>query len=343
MKQEPTMSVAKISAFISVFETFGISKEDALRSAAVDPNGLASPDCRIRSGEIERIMNKAVELSGDENIGLKQGEKLARGFSNLIGYILINCPNLEEAARKYCRYEKIVDETSLTEMVIEGDCASIDVTFPDPDLAGCKCLIDYKIAGTLSYAGILSGKTLLAREIHLTYEPPQIVTEYQHIFQCPVFFGRPANRIVFDRELLNRMVVEPNQDLLIFFESKARELLNAFQNRKTYTQKVMQRAIKGIKGEVPTIVSIARELAVSPRSLQLYLKREGTTYLELINEVRKNVAFDYLKDPTVPIDEIAYLLGFSETSAFHRAFKKWTRLTPREFRNNCKTGLPVSG
>lgn len=118
----------------------------------------------------------------------------------------------------------------------------------------------------------------------------------------------------------------------MFFEKFARETLNKLEKRESFMVKVSRIILEEMQGNIPSVKMVANKLAMSERSLQYYLKREGTSYIKLLNNIRKDLAASYLKDKSVSIDEIAYFIGFSETSAFHRAFKKWTGFTPCEFR-----------
>ncbi|MCX7708525.1 MAG: AraC family transcriptional regulator [Clostridia bacterium] len=334
MRKNLMMSVSKVSLFLANMDSYGITKEEVLRSASVDPILLQSPDNRCTSDEIDRIFKAAARLTQNENIGLLQGEKLAKSFSNILGYILINCGSLGEAAEKYNRYEKLVDETSISELSIKGNRASLRSTSVDQVLEGNRGLSDFKMAGMLLYTRILSGKRLILREAHFSHSKPQDLSEYQRVFNCPIFFEKPFNALVFDKELLKLPVIEPNRQLLVLFENIARELLDKIENNETYSRKVHTIILKEMKGEAPSVDMVAKTMAVSVRSLQGYLKREGTSYTKLINEARKDLALHYLKSKNASISEIAYVLGFSEISAFNRAFKKWTNRTPGEFRMN---------
>lgn len=332
MKNILTMSVTKISAFLNGFEAYGINKEEVLKSASIDPSILKSPDNRLASDEVNRLIQEAVRLTNNENIGLCQGELLSKGFSNILGYILMNCRTLGEAAEKYCKYEKIVDETSITNIKIEGSFAVLSNTTIDNTLANNRQFSDFKISGILSYIKLLTGKRIALNEVYFTHHKPKDISEYQRIFKCPVFFEKSVNALVFDYRLLNLPIIEPNKELLLLFERNARETLNTFESNGTYSKKVTSIILKEMKGDIPSIDTVAKRLAMSVRNLQIYLKREGASYTKLLNEIRKDMAVNYLKDKSVSIDETAYILGFSETSAFYRAFKKWTGFTPGEFR-----------
>lgn len=332
MKSVLTMSITKISEFLNAFEAHGINKEEALKSANINPSALESPDNRLSAAEVDRIMQGAVGLTNNENIGLCQGELLSKGFSSILGYILMNCGTLGEATEKYRQYEKIVDETSITDLKMEDGFVVLSTTTIDKMLAKNRQFSDFKIAGTLSYIKLLTGEWIVLKEVYFTHRKPKDTSEYQRIFQCPVFFEKSTNALVFDYESLNLPIIEPSKELLSLFEKNAQETLNAFESNETYTKKVTGIILKEMKGDIPSIHTVAQKLAMSVRNLQIYLKSEGASYIRLVNEIRRDMAVSYLKEKNVSIGEIAYILGFSETSAFHRAFKKWTGITPREFR-----------
>lgn len=327
-----TMSVTKISAFLSKIEYFGVDKTHILNSAVIESHFFNSPDNRLTSGEVTRIFLAATKLTKNENIGLHQGEGLSKGFSNILGYLLMNCSDLADAAQKYIKYERIVDETSVSDICLDGNTVILSIRNVDKELKGNRQMYDFKLAGMLSYMKILLGESIILKEVHFEHCKPQDISEYQRIFKCPVFFEKQMNALVFNKELLQLPIIEPNNELQILFERIARDTLEKLGKSETYKKKVLDIIIKEMNGEIPSINLVAKRLAMSIRSLQHNLKQEGTSYIKIANEVRKNIAINFLKEKDDSISEIAYFLGFSEASAFNRAFKKWTNLTPGEFR-----------
>lgn len=326
------LSTTKISAFLTNIEDFGVSRETVLKAAGIDLFLLSSPDNKLTSAEVNQIFQQSVRLTQNENIGLIQGERLAKGFSNILGYLLMNCGNLGEAAVKFVQYERIVDETSISEFLVQQNDALLKISTIDPFLESNRQLNDFKVAGMLSYTKILTGKPIILKEVHFHHEPPMNIKEYERIFNCPICFNQSANALIFDKKWLNLPVIEPNRELLAAFEQIARHSLAELEETETYQKKVFKTIVNQMKGEIPTIETVAKQLATSVRSLQNHLQKEGVSYTQLINKARKDIAIAYLKERTVSISEIAYLLGFSETSAFNRAFKKWTNTTPKEYR-----------
>lgn len=328
-----TMSVTKIRPFLKVFENKGISLEEALRGAGVNPLLIESPDNRITAADINRIIELALRITEDESIGLKLGARLNKGFSNILGYILMNCADLREGLQKYRKYEKVLDQTSVTSAITEGNLVILTMKIIDPFLAENRQYCDYKVAGTYSYLKLLTGEKIVLKEVWLTHSKPKDVSSYEEVFHCPVLFDKTELALVLDREILNLPVCEPNRELLTILEQRITEIFRMnYEDPTRYTNKVKKIILRDISRNAPTLDKVAKELAVSVRSLQMYLKSEGTTYTKLLNEIQEAMAIDYLADRKLSIDEIAYILGFTERSTFHKAFKKWTNFTPGEYR-----------
>ncbi|MHB8075484.1 AraC family transcriptional regulator [Desulfosporosinus fructosivorans] len=332
MRNESSISVTKMSTVFNFFEVNGIKREKALETIGISPSILESPDNRLTADEVYKILQEAMRLANNESIGLYLGELLSKGFSNILGYVLMNCRTLGDASEKYCRYEKIVDETSITDVRIEGSFAIVSITTIDRILLNNRQFSDYKISGLLSYIKMLTGKSINLNEVHFTHRKPKDISEYKRIFQCPVYFEKQVSALVFDNLLLNLPIIEPNNNLLDLFEKKAQETIELYDGDETYSKKVTRIILKEMNRDMPSIKVVARKLAISVRSLQTYLNKEQTSFTKISNDIRKDIALQCLNDNNASIDEIAYIIGFSEASAFHRAFKKWTSLTPSEFR-----------
>lgn len=334
MKKQLTTSIAKIAPLFVILEKNGISVREFLSSEGIDPRITQSPDSRLALGALHILTEKAARMTGDEHIGLHAGEVFA-GFSNILGYILMNCATVGEAIEKYCAYQKITDEGRSIKLQIKDSHAIIEVVVMEEALAKERHLIDHMLSGLLTYFKRLTKREISTPnliEVRFAYKAPDDISEYRRIFPCKLIFGSPMSALVFNSATLDTPIPQPNKDLLTVFERYAVELLAKLTEADSYTNKVNRMIIKLLRGETPTIEEVARELAMSVRNLQLKLKEQGTTYSAILDDVRRDLAMRYLKDREVPIAEISYLLGFSEPSAFHRCFKKWTNSTPAKFR-----------
>ena len=332
-----SISATKISSFLNHFDDYGISIDEVIQQSGINPLSLSSPDNRLSGNDAQKVIETAVKLTNNVNLGLHQGEGLSKVFSNILGYILLNCSNLMECWTKYCKYEKIIDGTSTSFLNIIEKNAVISTITLDESLKANRQFSDFKIAGILSYVKMLSGHSLPLLEVHFTHSKPKDISIYQQLFNCNIYFEKPTNALIFNSYYLTIPVIEPNKKLLMQFEKTAQEILEPINNNNTYTNMVTEVALgEIIRCNSPSIKFIANKLTLSVRNLQLNLQNEGTTYTKLLIELKKQIAEKYLKDRNISVDEIAFSLGFSETSAFHRAFKSWTGLTPIQFRKSAQ-------
>lgn len=338
MNLSMSISATKVSAFLMGLDNnYSINIDEVINFSKVNKSILSSPDNRLSGLEVQKIIETAEILTKDRYIGLHQGQQLSKGFSNILGYVLMNCSNLKECWTKYCRYEKLIDSTSISNLNILNNKVVLNNIILDPILKDNIQFSDFKLSGMLSYIKLLCGKDIKLTEVHFTHSKPKSTYEYEKVFQSKILFEKASNSLIFNSNLLNTPILEPNKSLLSLLEKSANDLLQKLSYDTLYTTKV----IKIIDEELSKFSSIliediAKKLSLSVRNLQLHLHNENTSYAKLLKEVRKNKAIKYLADINISIDEIAYILGFSETSAFHRAFKTWTGITPAKFRLNHK-------
>ena len=184
----------------------------------------------------------------------------------------------------------------------------------------------------------LTGGKIKLREVRFNYKTPGDISEYDRIFRCPIKFEADKNALLFDTKFLDYPIQQPNKELLNLFEKQAQKTLKALTKQESFSEKVSSLYIKLLQEKPPSIEEVARSLKISVRKLQMHLENEGTSYKDLLNNIRRELAFGYLSDKQISIAEISYLLGFSEPSAFHRAFKRWTGNTPGQYR---VTGIPA--
>ena len=241
-----SISATKISSFLNNLDGYGTSIEEVINHAGVNPLILSAPDNRLSGFEAQKIIEAAIRLTNDDNLGLHQGENLSKGFSNILGYVLMNCSTLKECWTKYCRYEKIIDSTSISDFKIIDNYAVLSNITVDKPLESNRQFSEFKISGMLSYIKLLSNKNLQLHEVHFNHSRPSNTSEYERIFQCNVCFEKSSNALIFDSELLNISVIEPNEKLLLFFEKNAEEILETF-NDNTYANIVTEILLEEIK------------------------------------------------------------------------------------------------
>ncbi len=273
-----------------------------------------------------------VRETGREDLGLICGDRLPAQAISILGYVMANSATLRLAIEKYCVYQRILGDSMGFVMEQGPHTTRIKLEqwtdWHDP----LRYTVDILMAVLPSWASKNIARAIQPLQVGFHYQPPADTTPHTTYFApASVRFGEAASYQIYDNEAMDQPIFGANTEMFAFFDEKAARLLSAYEGRDTVAHKTRTKILGALKGTIPTVDQIASELAVSVRKLQQSLSDEGTSFSELLNDVRRDLAKQYLKDGGIDKTEIAYLLGYSELSVFSRSFKKWTGLTPSQF------------
>lgn len=333
---ETEVSVGFLRDVINFAESRGASAKELCEVAGIRPDFLSKPDERVPGHVSKRLWAKAEEMINDADIGLHIGEQVHPATLGLVGYVMLSCLDLGEALAKLIRYTNLLTNGVKGKLTERGRLAEIEIeitkdreNFLDESP---RQPIESSLSAITTIAGILTGKPFPLREVWFEHKRPNSVAEHQRIFAAAIIFGQPFNKMVFAAEALRYPILLANRSLLPSFEAQADLFLNNLDGKETRSDRVRREIVLRLKGNVPNIEIIARELGVSERTLQRELSAENTSFREILDDARRGIALKYLRDKSVSIGEISFLLGFSEPSAFHRSFRRWMGATPQSFR-----------
>ncbi|MBW4474348.1 MAG: AraC family transcriptional regulator [Stenomitos rutilans HA7619-LM2] len=315
---------------------YGVEVDRLCGAVGLEPDLLKLPDQQITGTLQSALWREAVKLTGDEHLGLHLGEVFNVATFGIVGYVLVNCQTFEEVLSKLSRYTRLFSQgaqihVSISEGFVFCDCMIVE-HLKNYLMETPKHAIESTFASLMNATITLTGKPLRPHAVWFQHASPTDTSEHDRIFQTGLHFSMPTNRMIFAADSLQWSVLSANATLLSMFEQHAEGMLAALNRGDDYTKQTVQAIAQHLKGELPTIDAIAHSLTMSVRQLQRELHAEGTTYQQLLDETRSELAQRYLNNLTTPIHDVAFLLGFSEPSAFHRAFKRWTGQTPRAYR-----------
>ena len=171
------------------------------------------------------------------------------------------------------------------------------------------------------------------RAVSFSHAAPSSDQEYRRVFRARVEFGARENAVEFERALLELPLVAADPDLLEVLEPQIEDFLARVPHRQRFSVRAREAVRSALQGGDATLDAAARALGLSPRTLQRRLREEDTSHREVLEEVRAELASLYLADLELSLDQVAARLGFSEPSAFHRAFRRWTGTTPAAYRS----------
>jgi AraC-like DNA-binding protein len=316
-----TLSAGSINLILHLAQQKGASKESLCRQAGIDVQLLSDPDARFPTRHVQALWQAAIQQTGQEHLPLQMGESVNLFSLGVLAYLLMNCPTVEVVVRKLIQYQDIACAGVRNTMGIDGENGLLKSHLMDRDQINPSYALESELSVYVSIFTQLTGVPVPIQEVHFGHASDKDPSEFRRVFGTPrIVFESSFTGIVFAASYLQTPVLNANASL---FNLTGTDTLG-YRVRKAITE--------GLKGEEPRLGSIARQLAMSERSIQLKLKEEGLTYQQLLDEVRKEMALSHLQEPYLSTTDIAYLLGFSEPSVFSRAFKKWIGTTPHAYR-----------
>ena len=296
---------------------------------------LCSEECTLHYSVYNRIMEKAVDLTGDEFFGLHAGENLNMSAAGLIGQITQTSETVYQALQYCCEFANLGCSSLPMSMIEEEEHLKVVLTPDNEWAADSPISLRHTAEGVLAFT-IREFQTLTRNKhypvaITLPWEAPSNTAEYERIFNAELRFQQSEIAIYFKKSHVEEKVVTSDYKLLRILVEHANQKIAESGESKFYS--IVKRSVVNlIKPEFPTIEQVAGHLNVSVRTLQRKLKEDGHTFKELIEELRKDFAISYLKNKDLSISEIAYLLNYADASAFNRSFKRWTGQTPNAYR-----------
>ncbi len=329
---EPIVVSATVLAQLFLYlESLQVDIDAFLHSLDIEPETVRSPDAYIPVATYLHIQEAAVGYIKDPYLGLHMGEFSGPGSWSILGYLMMNCKTLNEAFEKAGRYHRIIGNMITTRMELgRGKVRVIYFTPPHAPQMSRHCF-DSTFSSTVHLARTLSGQPLNPLEVTFIYPEPDSRAEYERIFNCPVRFDCNDNSMTLDMRWGSLPVRMANPSLLEHFERYARDFLAQMERKNATTQAVTKIVLARLDDESLSIEKVAREMAVSVRTLQNRLEAEGVVFSDLLRDIRHRLAQQYLRE-NYSVEQITCLLGFSEPSAFRKAFKKWSGVTPRQYR-----------
>jgi AraC-like DNA-binding protein len=330
--QPATVAMQEVRLVLATAARAGVGSRALLAAVHLSESELADPDARVRQPVFERLLEEAIVRSRDANLGLHAGELTHDvRMPDALHYALNSCTTLGEQYRLACRYSAFVNANATLELEPDGRTTRLT-----HELRGATALARRHLAERVLAALTLAGRRhagahFAPREVWFTHPVPEDTSEHERIFRAPIRFSAPVDALVLDTAQLESPVRDADPALRRVLEDYLEGLLPQTEP-EDLLEAVRCRVREGTHGRLPSIDAVAHALAMSPRTLQRKLSAQGTTYQELVTEVRKDLARQHLTDSRLSISEIAFLLGFSDVSTFHRAFKRWTQQTPSAFR-----------
>ena len=299
----------------------------------VSDDQISDPDARvpvIKSLKLWQVLAAAVP---DPDIGLHVGRRYEVKETGLVGYAMLHSIHLLGALRRLVRYAKLLNQYSEPRLVRDGQIWVLTTQSP-PLLDGFRPIVDEGVTAVLTVLRELGGFQLEPVRIEYPYQRPEDLQSYRAMTDAELVFEREFPAMILRDYDLRSEIASKDGDLIRYLDELAQIHLDALPRATTMAQRLRQVLWPHLSEGAPAIATVASELAVSPRTLQRRLREEGTSFKEVIEQLRKEKALLLLQDPMLTVYEVGFLLGYSEPSAFYRAFKRWHGSSPSRYRSD---------
>ncbi|MCL5041283.1 MAG: AraC family transcriptional regulator [Gammaproteobacteria bacterium] len=297
--------------------------------------GLEIADNSISSETHRALLRDAILLTGDEGIGLQLGYKRSLATYDQLAYLMLSCSTFREAINKGLKYQNYPGRfsghsiiTTFSEIGGEG-CFQVNIK---ENLGDLRLLaIEDLLSNIVATSHWVLGYPLPTSKLRCDYPAPRHAEHYQQVFHCDIQFQAPAIQLFFDASILDQPLPNASPMSARLYESICEQ--RSIQRQGGAVAWRLWPLIADNPATPPALVAAARILCCSPRTLSRKLHTEGWHYQQIVDRVREIHARRALSDPTIPITQIALQLGYYDHSGFLRAFKKWTGMTPSQFRS----------
>ena len=310
--------------------------EALLIQVGLAPSLLQVPQARVSAkhyGELWRL----VALTLDDEFFGQDSRRMKAGSFAMLVHSVIGCRTLGQALERSLRfYGLILDDTSAS-LTRQGADAVIVLherdTTAAPRIFGQEVLL-MLVHGVACW---LVGRRIPMLRAQFRYAEPAHGAEYRLMYTTDLSFGAPHTSFAFAAEHLDLPVIQDETSAKDFLRTAPESILVKYKNGSSLRARIRRRLRQMLPGDVPDFETLAAELNMTTATMRRRLHEEGASYQEIKDQLRRDLAIGYLSHSERSVMDIALKLGFSERSAFHRAFRKWTGASPGEFRRGLQT------
>ncbi len=311
----------------------GLNRDALIEAAGLRGVDLSDGDARVSTSTQVALWQLLAKGISDPGFGVRMGASFKIREAGLLGYVMQYSATLQTALDRFVRYGRVLNDA--VESTLERtDAHHVAISQTHPELGvGLPFAIDYRLAALLTVCRQITGVEIEPFEVAFAYDMRGSTIEHARCFRCPLRFGRHTSRLVFAERDMHLPVRQGDETLAEYLSSHADQVLRSLVSGHSVSERVRSAIWNTLSDGRPTLPRIASELDTPPRTLQRRLAEEGTSIQREVEEIRKGMAMALLRDRTVSIDEVAFLLGYPEPSTLFRSFKRWTGMTPQQYRS----------
>ena len=307
-----------------------IDSRKLCEAVGLDVSRLNDPNGRLPIRQLIALYETAARMTNDSDFGLHVGMRTSLRAFGLLGYVVMNSATVGLAFKRLVRYLPIWTDGASFSLCREGPAVHLTWQYMDAGTAECRQDCEMTLLTAIKVSQLLGG--IQPREVRFQHSRPKNDSELRRLFRAPVHFRMGTNEAIFDGPALSTQVRYADPELCDLLIGNAEVMLAAAPSKLDLIDRVRGAVRQSVNGGEMGLVPVSRAMGIGTRTLQRKLKAYGTSFRELLTEVRRELAEQHLRDPEMSIAEIADRLGYSHPSEFHRAFRGSNGVAPSQYR-----------
>ncbi|KQQ54743.1 AraC family transcriptional regulator [Pseudomonas sp. Leaf127] len=324
---------AAASGLCDFIEKQGGDPDRVLGVSGIDPESLRHPTLSLALPNYCQVLEEASRQSGCDNFGLYYGQQFKPQALGLLGYIGLCSATVEQALINFARAFPLHQRNSLIRLVDAGECYRFDYQVRHGAILCRRQDAELTLGMALNLVRHVLGNQWAPRAVHFEHPRPEHWHEHCKVFDAPVYFEQPCNSLLIPKRGLQRSMPQSDPLLLLVMQDSLSQLSRLGGQGEldivdAVREQVRQRLLEG----EPVLETIAEQLGLSSWALQRRLREHNLSFSAVVDTLRRELATHYLGQAQLPISSLAPLLGYSESSAFSRAFRRWFGVSPRQWR-----------
>ncbi|GGI74721.1 AraC family transcriptional regulator [Shewanella hanedai] len=325
-----------IIPFTRAMDVCGIETDEAFIQCGIDPNSVKDPEARIGTQRFVELLDYCNKLRGTGDFSIQVGECFHPGMFHALGYAMMTSSTLKDALARIVTYKRVVSNACTLELSETNESLVLKMMVSTFDTTGRKVLsraaTETFMAIVVKFTRELLGINFHPQKLIIGYDKPADYSEYlSTFFNCDVEFSDGDSYLFFEKVHAEKYLTVANPMINGIHEKMLTDFLSRI-DRHDLTYVIKNKIYEILPLGAPSQQEIAEKLGMSLRNLQRKLQEQDTCYKTILEDTRKSLTLDYIKQAHLSLSEIGYLVGFSSVGNFNRAFKRWTNSTPGEYR-----------
>ncbi len=305
-----------------------------LAPLGIDARVLERADLEIPGEQYVALWEAAGQ--SNPNVGLELGMQTEADDFGALGHALYCAPSVEKALKTLQQFIVVFAQESNFDFECDSRALTVEYQVTVPTVLQRRQDAEFAMASVLRMLNLITSSELRPLRMDFEHGRPTDTSVHKRIFQCPLYFNQPTNRIYLPPQTLQMPAARGNERLYKALEP----YLERERQERTVSGELLSQVTRMIAAEMssgaPSLDDICEQLNLSRRTLQRRLKDHGIEYSSLVEDVRRELALAYIKDSDYSMTEISLLVGYSESGSFTRAFRRWTGRSPQQFRSTTR-------